>query len=120
MKHPNVEQQIAQEDFLKNCPEADRNYHARLFRIGNAAYCYHQLAVSTSYDRLKFYYNEWLQGLSGDFKVFAEKQGLEKCRTMLPFTRYVNERKDNPMGQFMKEHLSEDDYNYYKESSISL
>ncbi len=38
MKHPDPKIQKKQEEFLKNCPPKDREFHARLFRIGNTSY----------------------------------------------------------------------------------
>jgi hypothetical protein len=115
MKHPNPQIQKNQDDFLNQCPEREKGYHAMLFRIGNAAYRYYQLAHSTSNEILELYFQEWLKSLPTNIKADMEKQGIEKCKLMLPFTRYVNERKDIGMDEWMKEHLSEEDYKAYKE-----
>lgn len=117
MKHPNTECQKKQEEFLKNCPEEEREFHARLFRYGNAAYAYHQQACSTNEKRQREYYEEWLQGLTPDIATDMKKKGFEQCKKMLPFTRYVNERNDYGMRDWMLEHLSEEDYSYYIELS---
>lgn len=42
--------------------------------------------------------------------------GFEGCKTMVPFTRYVNERTDIGMDEWMKDHLSSEDYKNYKKS----
>lgn len=42
-----------------------------------------------------------------------KQQGLAICKTALPFLRYVNEREGIGMDEWMKEHLSEEDYEYY-------
>jgi hypothetical protein len=115
MKHPNADCQRKQEEFLKSCPEEEREFHARLFRYGNAAYTYHQQACSTSEKRQREYYEEWLQGLTPDIATDMKTKGFEQCKKMLPFTRYMNERNDYGMRDWMKEHLSEEDYNYYIE-----
>ena len=116
MEHPNPECRKKQQEFLKNCPPEERELHARLFRYGNAAYVYHQLAKAPqNKDSLKLYYEEWLQGLPPNIAEDMKKKGFEVCRTMFPFTRYVNERADIGMRDWMKEHLSEEDYNYYIE-----
>ena len=87
-----------------------------MFRWGNAAYRYHQLASSIGYDRLKFFYEEWLQGLPADVSADMRRLGFEGCKTMVPFTRYVNERTDIGMDEWMKDHLSSEDYKNYKKS----
>jgi hypothetical protein len=43
--------------------------------------------------------------------------GFEACKTMIPFTRYVNERNDIGMRDWMQEHLSPGDFNYWQELS---
>lgn len=113
MKHPNNNIQKKQEAFLKNCPEEERAFHAALFRIGNAAYIYHQLGTGRT-ENLKLYFEEWLQGLPPKISEDMKRQGFERCQSMLPFTRYVNERNDIGMDQWMKEHLSEEDYKTFK------
>lgn len=67
---------------------------------GNAAYIYHQLAdVAKNKDSLKLYYEEWLQGLPSYIAVDMKKKGFEQCKSLFPFTRYVNERTDIGMDE---------------------
>ena len=113
--HPDPECRKKQNEFLINCPKDERELHARLFRFGNAAYRYHQLTSSTDYARMKFFYQEWLQGLPADISYEMKKIGFEGCKDLFPFTRYVNERKDIGMDEWMKEHLSSEDYRNFKE-----
>jgi hypothetical protein len=113
MQHPDERFQKNQEEFLKRCPEKDREFHASIFRIGNAAYIYHHLAYNTNEKILKSYFQEWLEGLPPHIGDDMKRLGFEECRTHLPFTRYVNERNDIGMKEWMKENLSEEDYNFY-------
>lgn len=114
MNHPDPQIQQNQEEFLKRYPEDQREFHARLFRIGNATYRYHQLAASAG-DIPESYFEEWLEGLPANIRKDMEKQGFEKCKSMLSFTRYVNECRDIGMDDWMKKHLSEEDYNVYSD-----
>ena len=114
--HPDLECMRNQAEFLNSCPKEVWEQHARLFRWGNAAYRYHQLTSSIGYDRLKFFYEEWLQGLPADVSADMRRLGFEGCKTMVPFTRYVNERTDIGMDEWMKDHLSSEDYKNYKKS----
>ena len=116
MKHPNPKIQKKQDDFLTKCPENEREVHARIFRLGNATIYYHQLAAATNDETLQLYFQEWLEELPVHIRMDMEKKGLENCKSMLPFTRYVNERSDIGMDEWMKEHLSEEDYTYYKKA----
>ena len=118
MLHPDKSIQKKQRDFLLQCPESEREYHARMFRIGNATIIYHQLAASNNDTTLEIYYREWLAGLPPALMQHMQQQGFEACKSMLPFTRFVNERKDYGLDDWLKQHLSEDDYNSYKSSSI--
>lgn len=116
MKHPNPKYQRKQEEFLKSCPVEHKEYFAANFRIGNAIYVYHEQAFSTSDKRLKEYYEEWLQGLPPKMAVEMKELGIEGCFTMYPFTRYVNERNDLGLRDWLREHLSTDDFDIYMQS----
>lgn len=116
MKHPKLEIQKKQEQFLKNCSDEERELHARFFEIGNALYAYHEEAGKVKPADLKFYYEEWLQGLPPNIAADMRKKGLEECTTFLPFTRYINERRDIGLRDWMKEHLSPENYEYYLKS----
>lgn len=117
MKHPILACQIEQEEFLKKCSESERDYFARNFRIGNAAYIYHQQAFSEKEEWLRIYYKEWLEGLPANLAVAMKKRGFDGCKSILPFLRYVNERKDSGLRDWMKEHLSDEDYMVYQKSA---
>jgi len=114
MEHPDEKCRKKQAEILKDCPPEDREMHATLFRIGNATYIYHQIADDTSEKNKKLYYDEWLEGLPTNIKEGMKKLGFEKCKSVLSFTRYVNERNDIGMDEWMREHLTEEDYRAYK------
>ena len=113
MEHPNEQQRKYQAKFLIECPAEWKEFHERIFRIGNAGYIYHQLAFETSEKTSEEYYDEWLEGLPDNIRESMKKRGFEENKYSLPFTRYVNERNDVGMKEWMKEHLSEADYQYY-------
>lgn len=115
MKHPNPDCQESQAEFLRNCPEEQREFHERMFRIGNATYIYHQQVESLNDKELYPYYLEWLEGLPAHISADMKNRGFEQCKFALSFTRYVNERKDIGLDEWMKEHLSEEDYKFTKE-----
>jgi len=116
IKHPIQEIQDKQDDFLKNrCAPDEKEYHATLFRVGNASYIYHQMAKETSPEKLETYYREWLEELPPNIRADMKKRGFEECKSVLPFTRYVNERNGISMDEWMKKHLSKADYRRYKQ-----
>ena len=112
MKHPNPKIQERQDEFLKNANPEEREFHEKLFRIGNAYYVYHQNAGEKEIPIE--YFNEWLSGLPEPIKSDMKNRGFDECKTILPFTRYVNERRDVGMDDWMKEHLSESDFEFYR------
>ena len=118
MKHPDPKCQEAQDEFLRNCPPEDREFHARVFRYGNAACWYHQLAnTPRNEDSLKLYFEEWLEGLPANIAADMKKRGLEYCKSVISFTHYVNERTDIGLEEWMQTHLSEEDYNAFKKAN---
>lgn len=119
MKHPDPKYQKNQEDFLKQCPEEQKEFHERFFRIGNAAFVYHQHATSVPDQVAGKYFQEWLEGLPDNIRRDMQKKGFEACKTMLPFTRYVNERTDIGMDEWMKMHLSNEDYAAWRDMGRS-
>lgn len=42
-----------------------------------------------------------------------KSRGFEQCKTVLSFTHFVNEHNNKNMNEWMKEHLSEEDFAYY-------
>ncbi len=42
------------------------------------------------------------------------KDGFEACKTVLPFTRYIMEKNDVGMEEFVKENMGDEDYAEYK------
>lgn len=113
MEHPNKEKRENQAKFLAQLPKEQREEHARLFRFGNATYVYHRQAEELEPTEADF--EEWLVGLPKNIRRDMEMQGFELCKGVLSFTRYVMEKNDIGMGEWMKKHLGEADYKAYCE-----
>lgn len=111
MKHPLEKCNKSQEEFLNKLPEDKRNFHAQLFRIGNASYRYHNL-TKEFYPTMEDF-RIWLGSLPQHIKLDMEKKGFKECKSILSFTRFVMERNDVGMDKWMQEHLSGDDFNMY-------
>lgn len=111
MEHPNKKQMENQKKFLAELPEDQREKHARLFRFGNTAYIYHKKA--DEFEPTETDFQEWLTGLPKNIRNDMEILGLELCKGILSFSRYVMEKNDVGMERWMKEHLSEEDYKEY-------
>ncbi|WKN46508.1 hypothetical protein [Tunicatimonas pelagia] len=115
MKHPSPEARKNQAEFLRNCPPEQRAFFEQNFRVGNAAYLYHQQALILE-EPTEEDFQHWLEGLPENIRRNKEAEGFEKCRTHVPFTRHVMERRDIGMDDWMKRNLSDEDYNFWQQS----
>ncbi len=113
MEHPFKEQQENQKKFLAELPADLREEHAQLFRIGNATFCYHRLADQQEPNENDF--KDWLEGLPDNIKKDMKTKGFQECKGILSFTRFVNEKNDIGMGEWMKQNLSLEDYKSYSQ-----
>ncbi|GAB3725382.1 hypothetical protein GCM10027594_06770 [Hymenobacter agri] len=87
---------------------------AQFLRWGNATYCYyhHHEADVTEAD-----YLEWLEGLPARTQATMRALGYEEMRDSLPLRRYVLEKNDIGMSDFLKILLSPSDWQAYQASS---
>lgn len=109
-RHPLDQHHQAQLTMLGQLPDmAARAYHARLFRLGNAAYRYQQLAEGevTEDD-----FQHWLAGLPEKMRAAMERDGFEKNKHSLPLRRHALERRDIGYNEFMQQQLSAEDWAY--------
>ena len=111
MQHPNKKQRKHQAKVLADLPEEQREEHAQLFRFINAAYIYHTQAKA--FNPTKEDFEEWLTGLPKNIRNHMEIIGFALCKDVVSFQRYVLEKNDIGMDKWMKNNLSENDYNDY-------
>lgn len=147
MRHPIEECNLKQQEALANLPEEKREWMARMFRIGNATYCYyHQSNDLSVFDRsspqsppavdllewleqqlnpatesrsarklLEIYWEEYLEGLPNDeIRRSLRSIRLDQFKNALPFQRYVLERYDLGMDEFLRQNLSAEDYAFHQ------
>lgn len=108
MTHPDEKIQKNQEEFLKKFSGEELEMHSHLFRVGNVSKRYHLRASAFGPTEVDF--NEWLEGLPDNIAFDMKKNGFEKCKGILSFTRYVNEKNDIGLDEWMKKHLTKQDY----------
>lgn len=108
-RHPFDQQHQAQLKLLRSLPEELRAEHARLLRLGNAAFCYQQQAegLVTEED-----YRDWLAGLPDTMRRAMEQEGFEKSKSTLPLRRHALERRDQGYDEFMQATVSAEDWAY--------
>lgn len=111
VKHPLPKYNTAQENFIGNLSEKDKEYNSLMFSYGNASYLYHHLPIEPTFKDFK----EWLGGLPKNIAKDMESKGFEECKGILSFTRYIREKRDIHMEDFILEKMGIDDYNKHKE-----
>lgn len=112
IKHPIEDRNRKQEQFIVSCPPDQRRFHELMFTHGNITFRYHQ--ESKDYSPNENDYKEWLEGLPENVRAGMLKLGFEGCKTILPFTRYVMEKNDIGLEEYIKDHMDPEDYKEYK------
>ena len=107
MTHPDPERNKAQAEFLAHCAPEDRRFHELMFMVGNATYRYHLAAKDL--DPSEADWKEWIDGLNEPFKSGMIKEGFEKGKGILAFTRYVMEKHDFGLSDYLKENIDAKD-----------
>lgn len=110
-KHPLEECNIQQEKFLSSCPADQRRFHELILTHGNITFCYHML--SKDYKPNEKDWLEWLEGLSNNLRDKMKEKGFEECKGILSFTRYILEKNDIGMEEYIKMNMDEEDYKEY-------
>lgn len=113
MTHPDPSCNESQAKFLAECPPRGRRYHELMFIVGNATYRYHQR--SKEFKPTEEDWEEWLEGLPKSMAVHMRKEGFEKGKLALPFTRYIMEKNDIGLEEYIKENLDPQDYQEYQD-----
>lgn len=87
---------------------------AQLLRWGNATYCYyhHHHIEATEAD-----YLEWLEGLPVGPQAAMRALGFEENKDSLPLRRYVLEKNDVGLSEFLQVVLSATDWRDYQATS---
>ena len=111
-RHPLDKYHQSQLEFLAALPAAQRAYHARLFRLGNASYRYQQQAAG---EVREDDFHHWLEGLPEKMRVAMEREGFEASQDSLPLRRHALERRDLGHDAFLQAILSPEDWAYQQE-----
>lgn len=112
MEHPERERREEQKDILERLDGDERELQARLFRLENAIHIYHSLAAE-ELDPDERDYDQWLESLPERKRVKMVERGFEECKKKPSFRRYVMERNDIGLEEWLRRNLSEDDYEHY-------
>ncbi|RDV10739.1 hypothetical protein DXT99_25875 [Pontibacter diazotrophicus] len=97
---------------LAQSPETERRFQELFFSYGNAVYRYHQEAAAHEPTHQDF--EEWLEGLPQNVSRDMAAKGFEWCRTVLSFTRYVQEKNDVGQEEYVRGLMGEEEFEEYK------
>lgn len=101
---------------LAALPEAQRAYHARLFRLDNASYRSQQQAAGevTEDD-----FRHWLEGLAEKMRGVMERDGFEASKNSQPLRRHALERRDLGYDAFLQAALIPKDCAYQQKLALA-
>jgi hypothetical protein len=113
VKHPLDHCNRAQIETIQQLPEAVRRSQELFYSYANAVYRYHQEAAA--HEPTHQDYEEWLEGLPENVARGMRARGFEECRTVLSFTRYVQEKNDVGLEAYVRGLMGEEEHEEYKE-----
>ncbi len=62
-------------------------------------------------------FNLWIDSLSEPMRSSFKSKGLNECRGVLNFQRFILELQDNGLEEYLKRELTEEDYSYWRDQS---
>lgn len=63
-------------------------------------------------------FDSWISSINEPMKSIFKERGLESCRKILNFQRYVLESRDFGLNEFLKANLSNEVYEYFENKKI--
>lgn len=90
----------------------------RLIRIGHIFTAYYKQL--NPQDLTEDNFKLWIEGLNDPMKTVFNKKGLQGCRGVIAFQRFILELQDNGLEEYLKNELTGEDYTFYKAHSTPL
>jgi hypothetical protein len=59
-------------------------------------------------------FHEWIESLQEPMKSAFKNKGLDECRGVLNFQRFILELQDKGLQEYLKDRLTEEEFNYWK------
>jgi hypothetical protein len=84
----------------------------QLLRIGTVAAQYMRQPVFPNDVNFK----EWIESLQEPMKSAFKEKGIEGCKGVLNYRRFLLELEDNGMDEFMKSKLGAEDFDFWVQS----
>ena len=71
-------------------------------------------------DLTKRDFDHWIDSLQDPIRSHFKAKGLDGCRGVLNFQRFILEMHDKGLRQYLKERLTEEDFNYWTAKNKEL
>jgi hypothetical protein len=82
-----------------------------LIKIGKVTTDYYRQLNQDELTEREF--NLWIESLEEPIKSSFKPHGLDKCKKVLNFQRFVLELQDKSLEEYLKTNLTEEEYSYY-------
>lgn len=83
----------------------------KMITIGRVVRGYYDQLTAKDLTKQDFYL--WINSLHDPIKSHFMAKGLEGCREVLNFQRFMLEMQDKGLNEYMKERLTEEDFSYW-------
>ena len=83
----------------------------RLIRIGHTCNDYYKQLNSNELTEEDF--NLWIESLEEPMRSSFKSKGLDNCRGVLNFQRFILELQDIGLDEYLKNNLTEEDFSYW-------
>jgi hypothetical protein len=111
IKHPDETCNINQEKMLKSQNPEMKIFHTKMFNKMNATFQYYDQDILPNQED----FEEWLEGLEEPMKSDFRESGFESCKNQLSLRRYVLEKNDLGLDEFVNRLLKPEDVAYFEE-----
>jgi hypothetical protein len=83
----------------------------RLLRIGRITTGYYKQLNRDELTDKDF--NLWIESLEEPMRGVFNSKGLDNCRGVLNFQRFILELQDKGLDEYLKNNLTDEDFSYY-------
>ena len=83
----------------------------RLIRIGHTCNDYYKQLNSKDLKEEDF--KQWIESLEEPMRSSFKNKGLDNCRGVLNFQRFILELQDIGLDEYLKNNLTDEDFSYW-------
>lgn len=109
VKHPLEECNKQQQETVDAAEPEKKRELELLFSYGNTVYRYHSIEITPQIED----FSEWLSGLPEPVARNFNEKGFDGCKGVLSFRRYVREKRDIGLEEFIKKTMGKELFKEY-------